>query len=163
MANVKPDNPREKESRSKFITNFIDPDSPTFGNQTRSAISAYPHIKESSSKTKVSRMLNDTNSQLSNELRQALKDTSLEIRSRVQLLANIIKAPTSKTVATDSEGNTISSVSKHDPTIQLKALDMINRLSGDYAKADAQVSLVHESMSRWLKKHSSRLLDDSSK
>ena len=160
MANIKPDNPREKESRSKFITNFIDPNSPTFGNQTSSAISAYPHIKESSSKTKVSRMLNDTNSQLSTELRQALKDTSLEIRSRVELLANIIKAPTSKTVATDSEGNTISSVSKHDPTIQLKALDMVNRLSGDYAKADAQVNLQSETMSIWLKANAKRLLDN---
>ena len=160
MANIKPDNPREKESRSKFITNFIDPNSPTFGNQTRSAISAYPHIKENSSKTKVSRMLNDTNSQLSTELRQALKDTSLEIRSRVQLLSNIIKAPTSKTVATDSDGNTISSVTKHDPTLQLKALDMVNRLSGDYAKADAQVNLQSETLSIWLKANAKRLLDN---
>ena len=163
MANIKPDNPREGDSRAKFITNFIDPTSPTFGNQTSSAISAYPHIKESSSKTKVSRMLNDTNSQLSTELRQALKDTSLEIRSRVQLLANIIKAPTSKTVATDSEGNTISSVSKHEPIVALRALDMINRLSGDYAKADAQVNLQSETMSIWLKANAKRLLDDSSK
>jgi gas vesicle protein len=160
MANIKPDNPKEATSRSKFISNYIDPKSPTFGNQTRSAISAYPHLKESSSRSKISRLLKNENSQLSNELRQALKDTSLEIRSRVQLLSNIIKAPTSKTVATDSDGNTISSVTKHDPTLQLKALDMINRLSGDYAKADAQVSLVHESMSQWLKKHSSRLLDN---
>ena len=160
MANIKPDNPREKESRARFITNFIDPNSPTFGKQSLSAKSAYPHLKESTSKSKISKLLSNNDSQLSNELREALKDTSLEIRSRVQLLANIIKAPTSKTVATDSEGNTISSVSKHDPTIQLKALDMINRLSGDYAKADAQVNLQSETLSIWLKANAKRLLDN---
>ena len=160
MANIKPDNPREANSRSKFISNYIDPKSPTFGNQTTSAISAYPHLKESTSKSKISRLLSNNQSQLSTELQQALSDTSLDMRSRVQLLANIIKEPISKTVATDSDGNTISSVSKHDPTIQLKAIDMVNRLSGDYAKADAQVNLQSETLSIWLKANAKRLLDD---
>jgi len=160
MANIKPDNPREANSRSKFISNYIDPKSPTFGNQTTSAISAYPHLKESTSKSKISRLLSNNQSQLSTELQQALSDTSLDMRSRVQLLANIIKEPISKTVATDSDGNTISSVSKHDPTIQLKAIDMVNRLSGDYAKADAQVNLQSETLSIWLKANAKRLLDN---
>ena len=160
MANIKPDNPREANSRSKFISNYIDPKSPTFGNQTTSAISAYPHLKESTSKSKISRLLSNNQSQLSTELQQALSDTSLDMRSRVQLLANIIKEPISKTVATDSDGNTISSVTKHDPTLQLKALDMINRLSGDYAKADAQVNLQSETLSIWLKANAKRLLDN---
>ena len=85
------------------------------------------------------------------------------MRSRVELLSNIIKDPKTQTVATDSDGNTISSVSKHDPTIQLKALDMVNRLSGDYSKADAQVNLQSETMSIWLKAHAKRLLDNSDK
>ena len=163
MANIKPDNPRERDSRAKFISNYIDPNSPTFGNQTTSAISAYPHIKESSSRSKISRLLHDENSQLSNELQQALTDTSLDMRSRVQVLADIVKSPQSETVAKDSDGNTISSVSKHDPTLQLKALDMVNRLSGDYAKAEAITNLQTETMSMWLKSHAKRLLDNSDK
>ena len=150
---------------NKEINTFVDlftneKNKDTYSKQNRSALETFKDVEPSTATSKVSKMLNDNTSHLSNLVNKEIEKHGLAIGSRLSALKNIIANPIEEQTHYDADNNIVSRTVKKSVAHSLKAIDQVSRLSGDYAKVDAQVSLVHESMSRWLKKHSSRLLDD---
>ena len=148
---------------NKEITTFVDlftneKNKETYSKQNIAATESFKGIASTTATSKVSKMLNDNNSHLSNLVNTEIEKHGLTIGSRLKRLKDIISNPVEEQTHYDADNNILSRTVKTSVAHSLKAIDQVSKLSGDYSKADAQVNLQTETMSIWLKAHAKRLL-----
>jgi hypothetical protein len=150
---------------NKEINTFVDlftneKNKKTYSKQNIAATESFKGIASTTATSKVSKMLNDNTSHLSKLVNKEIAKQGLGIGSRLTALKNIIANPIEEQTHYDADNNVVSRTVKKSVAHSLKAIDQVSKLSGDYAKADAQVNLQSETLSIWLKANAKRLLDN---
>lgn len=131
---------RLKPKHNLFIKHYTDIDNPhTFGNGTQSYLKAYKTCQESTAGVNSSKLLKDT--RIRNAIDEQLRSLHFDRTVRLQHVINIAKGEYIKKSIQkhyDADGSlvhTTETSSGVGAEASLKALDMLNKLSGDYEKA----------------------------
>lgn len=145
-----PDNPSLPPlsiKQSLFVKALTDPLSPTYGNQTASYKLVYGYDK-SDTVAGVRASVAVRHSKVTTWIEEILEKAGCSTKARVADLALIAAAKstprTIRKILTDHKGRTSTIEIQETPTAgeRLKAIDQLNKLSGDYAKAQAAGSRI---------------------
>lgn len=124
---------------------FMDPNSPTYGNKVKSYQSVYGVKNYKGASASACAILDKPRNV--DLLQQILTEQGLDIENRVVLLRQIIRGGAerkTKQYRLRKDGSKVQThESTHEPTFaeRAKALDILNKLTGDYEKVKAQVDL----------------------
>jgi phage terminase small subunit len=134
-ANPRPPKPMGLTLKQRaFVDAYAKPDSPTFGNGTRSAIVAQMGGTLQTSAGYASALIRKPD--IVNEITKTFKENRLTIEDRSRVLSHLLHEEHNVTEQLDKEGNVVSQVRASAGKLQLQAIREINRMSGVYAQAD---------------------------
>ena len=144
-------NPRQRAA----VEGYTDPLSTTYANGAQSYEAAYPPQKnENAAAVGMSRLLSSAKG--SSAVSQLMEKYSVGSERRIEKLQSILSAPTHQdTQVLNKDGEVVRTLRAPVPkTDQLRAIDMLNRLDGSYAAADATVSVVAEAAKQLIRNNS---------
>lgn len=135
----KPTLPPLSIKQSMFVHYLTDPSSPTYGNQTRSWIKAYGN--QSYMAAGASASIAVKSPRIHGWIEEILKrhgaDTEARVAEQVAIAYNRAGMRKVKRQVVTKAGEVVDLVDEYEPTFneRLHAHDMLNKLSGDYARA----------------------------
>ena len=145
-----PDNPSLPPlsiKQSLFVKALTDPSSPTYGNQTESYRRVYgQNLNDNTAAVCASQAIRRP--KVHTWIEEILEKAGCSTKARVADLALIAAAKSTpriiRKILTDHKGRTSTIEIQETPTAgeRLKAIDQLNKLSGDYAKAQAAGSRI---------------------
>lgn len=134
--------PKERE----FLKRYLDPDSETFGNQTRSYMSVYNSDKYASAANQATALVKKPI--VAEAMERILVESDAGIADRVRALSRIYHGTERKrteqyAVAEDGR-EVLRSVTVSEPSYRerIAAVDIINRVAGDYDKRKAEADVA---------------------
>jgi len=117
-----------------FLLAWMDPESPTFGNQTRSYMAAYQNGNHSSSAANAHKLLNKP--QTEPAITELLEDLGLGRPVRLRYLAEIASGKHERIVRTvDPSGEETVSSSTPTASEAVKAIQLVMKAAGDFEPA----------------------------
>ena len=134
-----------KPRQQQAVAAYIDPTSPTHGNGTQSWKTAYKDAESSvGASVNMSRLLNSTNGQRA--VRELMDLHSLGPERRIRKLGELVHGENEQVVQTfNKDGELVRTVTSTGPqSDKLKAIDILNRMDGSYAEAEAVQSVAAE-------------------
>lgn len=134
-----------KPRQQQAMAAYIDPSSPTHGNGTQSWKTAYKAAESSvGASVNMSRLLNSTNGQRA--VRELMEFHSLGTERRIRKLSELVHGGNEQVVQTfNKDGELVRTVTSTGPqSDRLKAIDILNRMDGSYAEAEAVQSVAAE-------------------
>jgi len=149
---------KELSTREKaFVSAYINTESPTFGNGTRSMLKAHPGIKETTAGTLANRTLK--RDKIQSAIDQALAKAGITIADRASALAEAIKGQATKEAKTYHviEGERVLTSVVEAPAYtgrdKLQAIDLVNRMDGTYERVLTEGTARREAFKRLIRKH----------
>lgn len=139
---------------------YTDPENPeTFGSKTNSYIKAYkpPDLERSILNKRASNIFQSQG--VKYELDRILAEQNVEVKDRVKTLADIMspKKPI-KTVYYGKDGEQTSKVETDiNPTTQLKAIEILNKMDGTYSKVELQKEVAMDQYKQYRKEQLKRI------
>lgn len=136
-----------------FIANYTDPQSPTFGNGTRSVIAVTGRDgNEISARSQASEYL--ANPHIRSEIEQRIEEAGIEDRVRLRALRSVIMGEYMQTERTGRRGKVTYRSPKAAEIV--KAVETVNRMSGLYEKNRAQFSALSSRFRELAKQYAPR-------
>lgn len=136
--------------QQQFVLNYADPESETFGNQTRSYMTAYNRDNYSACSTDAHRMLK--NPRVRKSIEQILAEENAGYEVRIKALNDLALGRTTTTTTTESKigkTKTKSTMVREIPASdRIKALKLLHDLTGETAEAHAKGEVMSEQFKR---------------
>jgi phage terminase small subunit len=140
-----PSLPTLKPKERVFVDRYTDPDSPTYSNMTRSAMQAYGY-QYGAAAVKGHELVKSPKivSWIDAEMKKQGVDTKARVAALADLMYKRSQPRKIRRQVITKDGNVVTLVDRYDPTDseRLKAIDQLNKLSGDYAKAQTAGNLT---------------------
>lgn len=157
---VKPKKRKLKPKEKLFISNYTNPDSPTFSNATQSVIALDKTLQHNSAGTIGSRLLQTVVVQES--IDAIITELGMESKVRLNAVNKVITGKhlkRTKTTSTDSDGKEYTSISETSPSASetLKAIDLVEKITGTYDKNKAKADVLSAECKNLLREHKKAL------
>lgn len=124
--------------QKRFVHNLVDPNSPTFSNQTQSYSEAYRRPVDDKNKyhaVAVDASINMTKPKIQSYIEQVMEDLGVGVKDRVQKLRDISNLEYTKTTIFKRNGKiTGEKEESPSPTEAIRAIDTLNKMDGTYEK-----------------------------
>ena len=138
-----------KPRDADFLKAYLDPESPTYGNQTRSYLETHATDNYMAAAASATRLLK--RDKIQRVMSEILADNRAGIADRVRLLSDIAHGTGRKKTdqyaydsKTGKERHTSTVISDYTPTERVRAIDVLSRLAGDYEahKVEGELAIV---------------------
>lgn len=133
-----------------FITSLTSPDSPTFGNKSRSALQAGYAQPEAAWQVL-------ENGSVRNEVEKRLEALNMDSKVRLGILADIARRDRIETVQLNGNDEVISKTVSDGSKVQLLAIKEIGKLDGSYQRVEAAGHAARKAYDTYLTAWSKRL------
>jgi hypothetical protein len=133
-----------KPAQKKAIELYVSPDSPTFSNGAGSYRAAYPGARHpGTAAASMSRLLSNDKGQKA--VAELMREHSVDSQHRIRRLREIMDGQEQTQTIANADGEIVRTVTTSPPQADaLKAIDLLNRLDGSYAKAEQTVNVQAE-------------------